>query len=76
MSDKGSLRNLSASDVSSLSALATVSEMLNASYDVEDVLRKVIDLVISTMGAERGFVMLARGTESPQIAVARGLQPG
>lgn len=76
MSDAKPLRNLSTTDVSSLSALAKISEMLNASYDVEDVLRRVIDLVIETMGAERGFVMLARGGESPQIAVARGLQAG
>ncbi|MHB2020447.1 MAG: GAF domain-containing protein, partial [Candidatus Xenobia bacterium] len=67
------LRNVSPDELGSLAALAKISELVNASYDMDDVLRRIMDLVIETMGAERGFVMLDHGGDQPEIAVARGI---
>lgn len=71
MSDQ--LRNLTDVELDRLHMLATISQMLNASYDVDEVLQRVLDVVINTLGAQRGFVMLDRGEEEPEVAVARGL---
>ena len=68
------LRNLTSVEIDRLKLLSTISEMLNASYDVDEVLQKVMDVVIDTLGAQRGFVMLARGDDEPEVAVARNLE--
>lgn len=58
-----------------LALLADIGAMLNRSYDVEEVLARVLDVVLETLDAERGFVMLEQGGEEPEIAVSCGIQP-
>ncbi|NDD30873.1 MAG: GAF domain-containing protein [Proteobacteria bacterium] len=67
------LRNLTSVELDRLNVLSTISQMLNASYDVDEVLQKVLDVVINTLGAQRGFVVLDRGDDEPDVAVARNL---
>jgi signal transduction histidine kinase len=62
--------NLTSGELDRLKVLATISQMLNTSYDVDEVLQHVMDVVINTLGAQRGFVMLNRGDEEPVVAVA------
>lgn len=56
-----------------LSALVQIGQIVDEQRDFEAVLREVMDLAVTTMGAERGFLMLAK-TESDelQVHVARG----
>ncbi|MHB2019746.1 MAG: GAF domain-containing sensor histidine kinase [Candidatus Xenobia bacterium] len=67
------LRGMNPEELVRFAALATISQLLNASYEVEDVLPRVMDIVIDMLGAQRGFLMLDRGGEAPYIPVARGL---
>lgn len=67
------LRNLTSVELDRFKVLSNISEMLNASYDVDEVLQKVMDVVINTLGAQRGFVMLARSDDEPEVAVARNI---
>ncbi|MGE0490781.1 MAG: ATP-binding protein [Vulcanimicrobiota bacterium] len=67
------LRTLTPEQVERMRVLVLVSEMLNESVDIEDVLQNVIDVVVEALGAERGFVMLDRGAAVPEVAAARGL---
>lgn len=69
------LRDLDATHLASLATLSSISELLNESYEVPQVLERVLDVVIETLAADRAFLMLDRGGEVPELAAARGLQP-
>ncbi|MBN2149060.1 MAG: SpoIIE family protein phosphatase [Anaerolineales bacterium] len=62
-----------------LALLYRLSQTLNSSLDLDDVLNRVMDEVITTMRAERGFIMLTEYTGEPSqprlsIKVARGME--
>lgn len=67
------LRDLTPDELDRMATLSRISELLNASYDLDEVLRRVMDVVIRALGAQRGFVMLDRGGDEPEVAAARGL---
>jgi signal transduction histidine kinase len=69
------LRNLGPDELGRLALLADIGAMFNRSYDVEEVLARVIDVVIETLAAERGFIMLEQGGDEVEIAVSCGIQP-
>lgn len=73
--DPADLRALDAKHMAQLATLSSISELLNESYQVPQVLERVLDVVLETMSAERGFLMLDRGGEVPELAAARGIQP-
>jgi signal transduction histidine kinase len=73
MSERQPIIELTQDEISRLTALSRVSQMLNESYDLSEVLNRVMDVVIDTLGAQRGLVMLDRGGEEPEVAAARGL---
>lgn len=61
-------------DHNNLVGLAETGQVVNSSLDLNDVLRIVMDTIISLSGAERGFLMLREDTLSPNplvIKVAR-----
>lgn len=53
-----------------MALLARVSKMLNASHDVEELLTHMMDAVLESLNAQRGFVILGKG-ERRKIAVTR-----
>ncbi len=54
-----------------LLALAKISQVINSSLDVDDVLRIVMDTIIRLTGAERGFLVLLDQQGTPSIRIAR-----
>ena len=44
-----------------MALLARVSKMLNASHDVEELLTHMMDAVLESLNAQRGFVILGKG---------------
>jgi serine phosphatase RsbU (regulator of sigma subunit) len=57
-----------------LSLVYELSQTFNSSLDLEDLLNTVIDEVISTTGAERGFVVLREDDDSFEFRAARGME--
>ncbi|HSJ58567.1 MAG TPA: GAF domain-containing SpoIIE family protein phosphatase [Anaerolineae bacterium] len=56
-----------------LSLLYQISQSFNSSLDLDEVLNRVIDGVIATLRAERGFVMLLDDEGEPVFRTARGV---
>ncbi|MBN2388274.1 MAG: GAF domain-containing protein [Anaerolineales bacterium] len=52
-------------------ALADVTQAVNSTLDLDEVLRKVMDTIIQLTGAERGFLMLRDGKDEMVTRVAR-----
>jgi PAS domain S-box-containing protein len=52
-------------------ALANISQVVNSSLQLDDVLRIVMDTIVRLTGAERGFLMLHDQTGELSIQVAR-----
>ncbi len=72
-SQGGDLRRLSPEQLEKMKVLVLVSDILNQSHEVEEVLQNVMDIVVEALDAERGFVMLDRGDGKPEVAAAHGL---
>jgi sigma-B regulation protein RsbU (phosphoserine phosphatase) len=56
-----------------LALLCRLSQAFNSSLDLDEVLNRVMDEVITTMSAERGFVMLREASGKLAFRVARGI---
>jgi putative nucleotidyltransferase with HDIG domain len=56
-----------------LELLYRLSQAFNSSLNLDEVLNRVIDEVLSAIRAERGFVMLARPDNTLAFQVARGI---
>lgn len=54
-----------------LLALAQISQVINSSLEVDDVLRIVMDTIVRLTGAERGFLVLLDEQGTPIIRIAR-----
>lgn len=54
-----------------LLALAGISQVINSSLEVDDVLRIVMDTIVHLTGAERGFLVLLDQQGNPIIRIAR-----
>lgn len=54
-----------------LLALAMISQVINSSLDLDDVLRIVMDTIVRLTGAERGFLVLIDQQGTPIIRIAR-----
>lgn len=67
------LRNAAPDELGRLALLAKIGAMFNRSYDIDEVLRRVLDVVIETLQAERGFIMLDYGADEHEIAVSHGM---
>ena len=57
-----------------LALLYRLTQTFNSSLDLDEVLNRVMDEVISVMGAERGFVMLRDAGDRLVFRVARGME--
>lgn len=57
-----------------LQSLAQVSNLVNSSLELDDVLQTVMDTIIQISGAERGFLMLKDENDSLEIRVARNFE--
>ncbi len=53
-----------------MALLARVSKMLNASHEVEELMTSMMDVVLQSMNAQRGFVIVGRGGRR-KLAVTR-----
>ena len=62
------------SDPTRLNLLYRISQSLNSSLDLNEVLHHVLDEVISVLRAERGFLMLKMENGDFEFRVARGLE--
>ncbi len=56
-----------------LALLYNLSQQLNSSLDLDEVLNKLMDEVITALHAERGFIMLRGVDEALEFRVARGM---
>ncbi|MBT3713190.1 MAG: GAF domain-containing protein [Anaerolineae bacterium] len=56
---------------SNLVALSNISQMVNSSLEVDEVLRIAMDTVVKMINAERGFLMLRDGENAMTIRTAR-----
>ena len=56
-----------------LALLYRISQTLNSSLDLDEVLNRVMDEVIAATHAERGFLVLRRPDDSLVFQAARGL---
>jgi phosphoserine phosphatase RsbU/P len=59
--------------VDRLTLLYSLSQQLNSSLDLDQVLNTLMDEVIAAIHAERGFIMLRREGEDLEFKVARGM---
>lgn len=57
-----------------LFSLVSISHVINSSLELNEVLRIVMDTIISLTGAERGFLMLRDQTGDMSIQIARNLE--
>ncbi len=57
-----------------LALLYQLTQAFNSSLDLDEVLNRVMDEVIATLHAERGFVMLKEASGELTFRVARGLE--
>lgn len=57
-----------------LARLYRISQTLNSSLDLNEVLNRMMDEVIAATHAERGFVMLREGNEPLVFKAARGME--
>lgn len=71
--DTGSLRSLSEQELDRLTILTRVSDILNSSHDVEQVLDHFMDVLVRALHAERGFILLDRGAPTPELAASFGV---
>lgn len=69
---KGPLRSLSDPELERLALLARVSYSLNASHEYERTLRTVVEVLMETLRADRGLVLLDRGGTVPEVVVRMG----
>jgi class 3 adenylate cyclase/PAS domain-containing protein len=53
--------------------IARVAEMVNSSLELDVVLRRVLDIAVEVLGAQRGFVMIADERGELQLAAMHGL---
>ena len=58
-------------EYNNLIALTSISQMVNSSLEVDEVLRIAMDTVVKMINAERGFVMLRDGENEMTIRTAR-----
>jgi len=58
-------------ELSNMVALANISQMVNSSLEVDEVLRIAMDTVVKMINAERGFLMLRDGEDAMTIRTAR-----
>lgn len=62
-------------ELNQLRTLATTTEWINSSLDLDDVLNKTMDQVLQLTGAERGYIMLQDpNTNTLEPKVARSMQ--
>jgi PAS domain S-box-containing protein len=61
------------SELRQLRALAQTTALINSTLDLNEVLRQVMDTVISLTGAERGFVMLKNESGELEVRVAQDI---
>lgn len=73
MPQRSDLRELTSDDLRTVAVLAEIATMFNASYDVEEVLSRVMEVVVDTLSAERGFILLDRGGEALEVVAAAGV---
>jgi phosphoserine phosphatase RsbU/P len=59
--------------VDRLSLLYSLSQQLNSSLDLDEVLNTLMDEVIAALHAERGFIMLRKANQELEFQVARGM---
>ena len=58
---------------SKMNLLLSVAQSMNSASDIEEILRQVIDQVILTLRAERGFIVLANANEL-DFKASRGIE--
>ena len=58
-------------ELGNMVALASISQMVNSSLEVDEVLRIAMDTVVKMINAERGFLMLRDGENAMTIRTAR-----
>src|SRR5512137_2416166 len=66
-------RNLAQPSGDRLALLYRLSQTFNSSLDLDEVLNRVMDEVITATHAERGFVMLIEPDDKLSFRVARGM---
>lgn len=66
--------NAQEGELARLRALASTSEVINSSLDLDTVLNEVMDTIIKLTGAERGFLMLIDSNGELQFRIARGME--
>ena len=55
------LRSLTEHELDRFTVLAHISEILNGSYDLQELLERTLRIAVEATGAERGIVLLSRG---------------
>lgn len=55
------LRSLTEDELDRFAVLARISEILNGSYDLQELLERTLRIAVEATGAERGIVLLSRG---------------
>jgi len=66
--------NAQEGELARLRALASTSEVINSSLDLDTVLSEVMDTIIKLTSAERGFLMLIDSQGELQFRIARGME--
>lgn len=56
-----------------INALVEVGHVINSSLGLDQVLEQVIDSLIALVQAERGFLVLRKGNDKPEVKIARGI---
>jgi signal transduction histidine kinase len=65
LSTQISLRTMSDAEIERFSSLAKISEMLNSSTNLEELLVKALQIMVESTGAERGLILL--DLENPDL---------
>ncbi len=69
LSTQVTLRTMSGQELDRFAALAHISELLNGSQNLDELLDRALKIVVEATGAERGMMILDRGTAGFEVPV-------
>ncbi|MCA9790855.1 MAG: GAF domain-containing protein, partial [Candidatus Eremiobacteraeota bacterium] len=73
--DQLHLRDITATELERLAVLARISQLFNSSFTLQEVMERVLQVLVEATGAERSLLLLDRGGDQYEVPAACGLAP-
>ncbi|MGE0491438.1 MAG: ATP-binding protein [Vulcanimicrobiota bacterium] len=73
--DQLHLRDITATELERLAVLARISQLFSSSFTLQEVMDRVLQVLVEATGAERSLLLLDRGGDQYEVPAACGLAP-